>query len=122
MVRQSGGYCQQRRASRTGDLSYRKTFKNKEHVIAREVKSAAKELITTELANIVKESLEDILRTSFHNAQSSTQSVLYNVVEQDMLGLLPKDVISEAVDAHIVKFFDTYATAEGMSKRMVTSK
>lgn len=61
---------------------------------------------------MVEESLEDILRTSFHNAQSGFRSVVYKVVEQVMLGLLHQDIIRETLDAFITKSFDTNATAD----------
>lgn len=48
--------------------------------------------------------------------KSGIQSVAFNVVEQVMLDLLRKDVIGEALEAHIVKFFNTVAAAEGGQK------
>lgn len=77
-----------------------------EDVIALEVKHEVTELDRTELSTMIEEWLEEILWKSFHNVQSCIQSVIYNVVEQDMLNLLRKDVIKETIDAHIAKFFD----------------
>lgn len=69
---------------------------------------------------MIKEWLNNILRTSFHNAQSSIRSVVYNVFEPAMLNLLGQDVIDETLDAQIAKFFDTDAATEGLSKRLLT--
>lgn len=38
-----------------------------------------------------------------------------------MLDLLPKGVIEKMLDENIAKFFDTYATAYGLSKSVLTS-
>lgn len=62
-------------------------FTNKEYLIAREGKPAVKTLAVTELSTLVKESLDDILMTWFHNVQGACWWVVYNVVEQVMLDL-----------------------------------
>lgn len=87
---------------------------NEGDVIAREVRSAVSDLVTTELATVLEESLENILRESFHNWQSGIRSVVYNVLEQVILDLLRKDVIGETLEAHIGKVFDTDEAAEGL--------
>lgn len=53
-----------------------------------------------ELATIVRESLDDILRTFFGNG---FRSVFYNVVEQAMVDLLRKDAIAEMLHDCIAK-------------------
>lgn len=54
-------------------------------VIAGEVNPTLKELVMDEMSTMIEESLDKILRTSFHNEQSSIWWVVYNVVEQVML-------------------------------------
>lgn len=63
------------------------------------------ELVVKWLSIMVKKSLEDILRMKFQSAQSGIPSVVYIVVEQEMLGLLRKDFIGETLDAFITKGF-----------------
>lgn len=91
-------------------------------MVAREVKYAIKELVMTELATMDEESLDDIMSTSLHNAQSAIRSVVYNVVEWFMLDLLYKDFIREMLEQHIEKLFDTYAAPEGLSRRLLASR
>lgn len=55
--------------------------------------------------------MDDILRSSYHNAQNGICAVFYKVVEQIMLDLLRKDGIGETVNAHIAKVLDTNAAA-----------
>lgn len=54
---------------------------NMEDVIKRRVKSAFKEVGANELSAMVEDLLDNILRTSFYNAQSCIRSLLYNIVE-----------------------------------------
>lgn len=88
--------------------------------IANKAKTALKQLVSDELATLVEGSLDDILPTSFHSAQSGTRQVVYNVMEQ----IIP-DELSEVVigylDAHIAKILDTYATADRVLKKLLTS-
>lgn len=74
-----------------------------DELIAREVKCAEKQLVANKMATMVKEVLNDVLRKTLHNVQSSGQSVVYNVVEHVMLDLVCKDVIRETLDAHLAK-------------------
>lgn len=88
-----------------------------EDVIAQEVKSAVKGMITTEWSSKIKEPLGDILRTSCHNSQSGIRSVVENV----MLDLIHKEIIGETLDSYIANFCDTNAAAELLSKRLLAS-
>lgn len=72
---------------------------NDEDMIAREVRST-------------EESLEDILHKYLHHAQSGIQSAVYNVIERMMLDALRRDDIWDILDAHITKFFDTFASRQ----------
>lgn len=92
-----------------------------EHVIARELKSAVKDLVANELWETIEESLNDILRKLLHNPQSGIHSGVYNVVDEVMLNLLHKDVILDTLDGHVAKIFDTEAAADRLSKRFLTS-
>lgn len=58
------------------------------------------QLLTEELATLVEESLEDVLHTSYYNAQSVIRSFVFNAVEQVMLDIFRKDVIGETLKAH----------------------
>lgn len=62
---------------------------------------------------MVKELRDKLLRISFHSAQSSMRSVVYNVVEQMTLRLIGKDVITEALHTYKVEFFDIEAATDG---------
>lgn len=73
----------------------------------------------TELATMAEELVDDILRMPFNQEQSDIRSIVNNVAEQDFLDLLRNSVIGQMLDAHIAKFFDTDAAAEGLSKRML---
>lgn len=70
---------------------------------------------------MVEKSLEDSLKTSFHNSQSVIRSVVYKVVKQLVWDLLRKDVIGEAIHPHIANVSDTDAASEGLSKMLLTS-
>lgn len=99
----------------TRNIEKRRT-ENKD-VIEREASSAVKTLVTNQLSPVIEESLDDILKTSFHNAQSSIRSIVYKVVEQVVLYLLRKDGFEGTLQAQSVKLVDTVAAAEGFSKR-----
>lgn len=70
---------------------------------------------------MVEMSLESIMRTLFHHVQSCIRSVIYNVFEQIILGLLCKEVIGETLEARREKLLDTDASADRFSKRLLTS-
>lgn len=63
--------------------------------------SAVKELDANKFSISAKELQDDILETCFRNAQSSTRSVVYNVVEQVMQDRLCTVFIVETIDAHM---------------------
>lgn len=65
--------------------------------------------------------MDDTLYLSYHKAQSGIRSVLYNVMEQEILDLLRKKVIGETLNAGIAKFFDTDAAPVRLSKKLLTS-
>lgn len=70
------------------------------------------DLATNLLVRIVKESLDDILWTSFHNTKSVMQSVIYSVIELAKLDLLRKDVTGKTLEAHIAKLINNDAAAK----------
>lgn len=59
--------------------------------IAREAKSANKEMAGTKWPTIVEDSLDDILLTSFHIEKCCIRLVLYIAVKQVMLNVVRKD-------------------------------
>lgn len=68
---------------------------------------------------MVKESLNDIMKTFLHNAQGDIASVVYKVIEQVMLELLHKDIIGETLDDNITNFptlTQPWAALEKISK------
>lgn len=67
------------------------------------------------------ESLEDTLQSSFNDTQTSLRSLLNNIVEKVVLDRLRNEVIGKMLDAHIVKMFYTHATAERLSKSLLSS-
>lgn len=69
---------------------------------------------------MVKVALRDVLRQTLHKAQNGVRPVIENVVEQILLDLLREEVIEEASDVHIVKYFDM-KLPNGLSNTMVTS-
>lgn len=85
-------------------------------MIAREFRSAVKEMVTKELLSTVGESLNDFIGTSFYNTQSIIWSVIYNVVEQVVLDLLRKNVIAETIDLHIAKILDSDGAPSGFRR------
>lgn len=89
-------------------------------VIVLKVKYAVKEMVTTKWRTMVREFLEEILRTSFHNEQSGIPAAVYSVFEKVMLDLLREDTIGGTLDAKAGKLFHTDAAAEGLSKRLQT--
>lgn len=90
-------------------------------MITREVKYAVKQLVTTKLSTMVEESLDDIMRTSLRNAQTSILSVVYNVVEKVILELVRNNVIRETLGTQPVKFIETDAVSEGLLKMLLAS-
>lgn len=56
-----------------------KRHTNVKDVIAQEVEPAVTELIPIELSTMVKESLDEILRTCFYNAKSRNRSLVHNI-------------------------------------------
>lgn len=92
-----------------------------DNLIAREVRSAVKELITNELTTIVEESLEDMLQALLHNAQSGIPSISYNVSEQVMVDLIRKQFIPDTMNAHVANYFNMDVAADKLSKGWLTS-
>lgn len=70
---------------------------------------------------MVEESLEDKLQTMLHSAQSCIRSVVYNVAEKGMLGLLREEVIDDTQEAHIANFLNTIVAGDKLPKRVLTS-
>lgn len=77
------------------------------------------QLVPGELKKLFEESCDDILRTSYQNAQSGTRYVVYNVVEQVVLDQLRKDIVGKTMDAYIAKYLDTYAAVSRISKKVL---
>lgn len=77
-------------------------------------------LVTEELVTLVKKSLDDIFRMSFHNAQLGTRSVEYKVLEQLMLDLFCNRGICDTLNAHIEKLFNTKVATNSLSKNLLT--
>lgn len=65
-----------------------------------------------ELQMPVEKSLDGILGMLYHNAPSGIHTVEWNFVEQVMLDKLRKDVIGEALNAHVTKLFHTDAASD----------
>lgn len=82
-------------------------------------KATVKQLATYAFATLVDESFDDMLCFSYHSAQSGFRSVVYIVLEQVLLDLLHKDVISDTMDALMTKCFDTCAAAKKLSKSLL---
>lgn len=78
-------------------------------------------MVTDELVTLVEEALDDILRMSYHNAQSRICSVVYGVLRHVMLHLLRKNVIGETVHAYVSKVFAPDAAADKFLKHLQTS-
>lgn len=74
-----------------------------EDVLAEEGNSVVKDLITNKLSTIIEESLHCILCKSLHNVQSGIRSFMINAIEPVMVDKLRKDVIGDALEAHIAK-------------------
>lgn len=85
------------------------------------MKSAVKLFVPYNKPSMVEEALDDVQSRMYHRAQSGVLSVVFNVVEQVILDLLPKDVIGKLLEAHIAKSYDTDECAEGLLKRLLTS-
>lgn len=81
-------------------------------MIAEKVRFAVKRYAPTDLSTMIEESLDGTQRTSLHNVQSGIQSVVYNVFEHVMVGLLSKYLIGETLNNPIAMFFDTNAAGE----------
>lgn len=86
-------------------------------MIARKVRSTVKEFAADEIATMVEEIMDDVLRKALHKAHSGVGSVVYNVLEQVKCDRFRKDFIRETKKAHIAKNFDTDAVTAGFSKR-----
>lgn len=46
-----------------------------------------KELVAKEVATVVEEALDDVMRKTVHNTQFGAQYLIYNIVERVMLDL-----------------------------------
>lgn len=75
-----------------------------DELITRDVKSAVNEVISNEMTTLVEESLDDILQIMLHYTQSGILSVVYNVVEQEMLDQLNKKVMDDKLITYITNF------------------
>lgn len=73
--------------------------KESKEFIAREVKSAIKELATKKMVTTVREMLDGFLPKASHTMQCDAWYVVYKVMEQVMLDLLCTDVIGETLHA-----------------------
>lgn len=87
-----------------------------------EAKAVVQKSVTNKFLNLAEGTLDDILCTSYHKAQSCTWSVIDNPVEQVMLNLLRKDVIAQTVSSHIARFFGAEAGSDCVSKKSSTSR
>lgn len=84
-----------------------------ERHIDEEAKGAMKQLGGEEIATLVKELWDSIIRALNHNAQSGIRSVVNIVVKHVMLDVLGKEVIRETLHAHISKLLHTNAVSDG---------
>lgn len=70
----------------------------------------------------MEDSLDEVLRLQFHNAQRGIGSVVNNEAEKDMLDLLHSDVNGEMLDANIARFFYTDAALNGVVEEVANIK
>lgn len=61
---------------------------------------------------MVEESLDTVLPTSYHNAQATIPTFVYNVVKQVMLHMLRKGFMREMLDTPNAKIFDSETGAQ----------
>lgn len=87
---ESGNCKAQPAACQTQNPAFENCPTGNEDLIVGEVKSAAKKLVANGYALVVEESLEDVIRTSYHSLQSGTWSRVYKVDQQVMLHQLRK--------------------------------
>lgn len=92
------------------------------NLIADEVRRAVKGFVANELTTVVQQSLDEILRTLYHDGQSSIQTIFLKVVPKVELDPLCRDFICNTLDAHILKFFDTDVASDKISKNLMTVK
>lgn len=90
-------------------------------LLREEAKVDVKKLVLQELTKLVEEALENILRLSYHIAQSDIWSAVYNVVEQVKLDLLCKRVIDKTLNGQTAKLFRTKTAADRISKNLLPS-
>lgn len=92
-----------------------------EYFIAGELKPAEKDLIITESSTFSEGSLENKSQKLLHSFQSGIRSVVYNVIEHIMLGLIDKYATGNTLEALVEDFFDTNAAAYRPSQGLLTS-
>lgn len=78
-----------------------------------------RELVTDKLSTLPEKPLDEISRTLSGQAKRDIKSVLYNAVEQVVLGLAGKDLNIKKLDARKPMLLDTKPLKEGMLKRLL---
>lgn len=69
---------------------------------------------------LVEDSLDEILCTSYHNAQSGVCAVWYKVVKQNNVGDIAYHIIGGTLVAYKVKFFNSDAAAHLLLEKSLT--
>lgn len=70
---------------------------------------------------MAEEPLDEVLRTTLHNAQRGVRSAVYKVFKEVMLHLIREEIIEETLKAHIASYFDANAASTGLSKMLLVS-
>lgn len=91
-------------------------------VNAGEGKSVVNDLTTNDLSTVVEQSLEYILRTSFHNLQNGIPSVVYKIVEKVASGVLRTDVNVDRKYFCKERLLHINAASKGLSNMVIASR
>lgn len=103
------------------NLQMHSRLSNGEGLLAWKVKYVVNEIVMNKLLSMVEESLEDILKTSSHNAHSGISSVVCKSPDKAMLDLLRRNEARESLGPHIADLSDINAAAKEMLNRVLAS-
>lgn len=88
-------------------------------MIAAKVAPATEQMAAKEIWTLVRDSLDDILQSTYEKAGSGGFSVVYNDVEKIPFDLLSREVMYATVDNHIANYFDSSDAADKIGEELL---
>lgn len=84
--------------------------------IALQIPLTTEQMVVKEISAVLAESPVEIPQCLWNNARNAVRSVIYDVVDQVLLNLLRRDVISESLYSHICTYFTSNNVTEKLAE------